>query len=146
MGRLALLGIYLTAVVAYLSRRSGSGSPLPERIDPADLVLGSVATHKLSRMVAKEKVTAPLREPFTEYSGHSGLPAEERERPAREGGSLRRGFGELIVCPYCLDVWLGTAFTAGFAEAPRQTRFVASALTVVAASDFLQAAYRKAAG
>lgn len=142
--RSAFLALYSVALGAFLYRhRDPAARRLPERPATLDLALIAVATSKVSRVIAKEKVTAPIREPFTEHLGDSPVPAEVRERPTR-AGRFRRGIGELLVCPYCLDMWVGTAFAAGLVEAPRQTRFLAGALSAVTASDFLQAAYRRA--
>ena len=40
-----------------------SGRPLPERISPWDAAVTTLATHKLSRLLAKDPVTSPLRAP-----------------------------------------------------------------------------------
>src|SRR5215213_1932185 len=40
------------------------GRELPERVPGADLVLVGVASHKLSRLIGKDKVTSPLRATF----------------------------------------------------------------------------------
>ncbi len=48
------------------------------RIQLGDLALLSVATHKISRLLAKDPVTSPLRAPFTRFEGTSG-PAELKE-------------------------------------------------------------------
>ena len=125
------------AVVA--ARRSGR--ELPDRVDPGDLVLIGTASHKLSRLLAKDKVTAFVRAPFTEFQGKGG-PAEVEERP--RGRGLRRAVGELLVCPYCLGLWVSGGFHAGLLFAPRSTRFAASVLSAMTISDFLQAAYRAA--
>jgi hypothetical protein len=50
----------------------------------------------------------------------------------------------LLSCPFCLAVWVATGLTGGLVLAPRLTRLVATALTAVAASDFLQMAYATA--
>jgi hypothetical protein len=123
------------AVVA--ARRSGR--ELPDRVDPGDLVLIGTASHKLSRLLAKDKITAFVRAPFTEFQGKGG-PAEVEERP--RGRGLQRAVGELLVCPYCLGLWVSGGFHAGLLFAPRSTRFAASVLSAMTISDFLQAAYR----
>ena len=79
--------------------------------------------------------------PFTELEG-SGGPGELEERA--RGTGARRALGEMLVCPYCLDLWVVAAFSIGILFAPRPTRFVAATLTAVTASDFLQVAYRAA--
>ena len=114
---------------------------LPERIGTDDLILIGTASHKLSRLIAKDKVTTFVRAPFTEYQGRGG-PAEVEERARGEG--VRRAIGELLVCPYCLGLWASGAFHAGLLFAPRATRVVASTLTALTMSDFLQIAYKAA--
>jgi hypothetical protein len=51
--------------------------------------------------------------------------------------------GELITCPFCLGVWIGTAYVAGLALAPRAARTWAAVFTVSALSDFLQHGYAR---
>ena len=136
----ALATVFSTAFAGALmgARRSGR---LPERVESRDVVLIGIASHKLSRLVAKDKVTSFLRAPFTEYQGRGG-PAEVEEGARGEG--LRRAFGELLICPYCLGLWTSGAFHAGLLFAPRATRVVASTLTALTLSDFLQIAYKAA--
>ncbi|HYZ81401.1 MAG TPA: DUF1360 domain-containing protein, partial [Solirubrobacteraceae bacterium] len=92
---------------------------LPERIGVQDLLLGGIATHKVSRLVAKDKVTGFLRAPFTRFQERSGH--GEVEEAAR-GRGLRHAIGELLVCPYCVGQWVAGGFAAGYAHAPRVTR------------------------
>src|SRR6188474_2840488 len=56
----------------------------------------------------------------------------------------RRSGGELLVCPYCLDLWVVAGFSLGLLFAPRLTRFLASVFSALTISDFLQIAYRAA--
>jgi hypothetical protein len=114
---------------------------LPERISPQDLMLIGTASHKLSRLVAKDKVTSFVRAPFTEYQGRGG-PAEVEERS--RDGEVRGALGELLICPYCLGLWAAGAFHVGLIFAPRVTRVAASTLTALTVSDFLQIAYKAA--
>jgi Protein of unknown function (DUF1360) len=120
------------------ARRSGR---LPERVETRDVLLIGTASHKLSRLIAKDKITTFLRAPFTEYQGRGG-PAEVEER-SREG-EVRGAIGELLICPYCLALWISGAFHAGLLFAPRTTRVIASTLTALTLSDFLQIAYKAA--
>ena len=68
----ATMGTYAASVAALVGAGALAGRRLPERISPYDLTVLGVATHKLSRLVAKETVTAPLRAPFTEFAGPQG--------------------------------------------------------------------------
>ena len=62
----------------------------------------------------------------------------------RSTSGLRHSIGELITCPFCLDVWIATGFTLGLVFAPRVTRLVATAFTAVTGADFLHLLYAKA--
>ncbi len=137
-GYLLTMGGYagLTGGLAVLARLSGRTPP--ERVSTQDVVLISCATHKVSRLLAKDSVTSPLRAPFTRYDGPSG-DAELGEQV--RGTGLRHSVGELVSCPFCLAVWVATGFAAGLVFAPRLTRLVAVTFTAVAASDALQLAY-----
>jgi hypothetical protein len=134
-----LMGAYgaFVAVGAVAARRRG----LPSTVRAADLALVSVATHKLSRLLAKDPVTSPLRAPFTRFAGTSGE-AELKEEV--RGSGLRKAMGELVTCPFCLGQWVSTSFVLGLVLAPRATRLVATTFTAVAAADFLQLAYAAA--
>jgi hypothetical protein len=116
---------------------------LPDRIDAHDVVLVGLATHKLTRLIAKDKVTSPFRAPFTEFqeeSGHGEVAEKAR------GRGLRRAVGELVVCPYCLGQWVAGAFAVGLVAAPRPTRLLAGMWTAQAIADAAQLAYVAAEG
>ncbi len=137
---LVLIFVYNALVAGFLAARVRSGKGFPKRISPADLLLAGVATHKASRLIAKDRVTGPLRAPFTEFEGEGG-PGEIEEAPRQVGG-MRQAIGELLVCPFCLAQWIATATLAGFATVPRATRFICSIFAAVTISDFLQIAYK----
>jgi uncharacterized protein DUF1360 len=136
---LVLVAIYNALIGAFLAWRVRSGRGFPEKIAAGDLALAGVATHKISRLIAKDRVTAPLRAPFTEFEGEGG-PGEVEESP--RGRGMRRAIGELLVCPFCLGQWVATAALAGFAIVPRLTRFICSIFAAVTISDFLQILYK----
>jgi Protein of unknown function (DUF1360) len=119
-----------------------TGRGLPRRIAPYDLALITVGTHKLSRTISKDAVTSPLRAPFTRYRGTGG-PAEVMEE-VRDESPLRHALGELVSCPFCLDMWVATGFTLGLLFVPRFTRVVAATFTALAGADFLHLFYARA--
>jgi hypothetical protein len=139
------LGSYLTVMGAYaavtgtlvavarLTRRE-----IPDGLAVRDIVLSAVATHKLSRLITKDPVTSPLRAPFTAYQGQEG-PAELEEEVRGDGA--RKAIGELITCPFCLDMWVATGLTAGYVYLPRTTRLAAGTLAALAGADVLQFGY-----
>jgi len=136
-GYVVLLSTYLLSVLSLglVVRRRRS---LPMRPAAADLALVAVATHKVSRMLAKDSVLATVRMPFTRFEGPAG--AGEVNESVR-GSGVRHAVGELLTCPFCLAQWVATGFTFGMLLAPRATRQVASVFCAVTASDVLQLAY-----
>jgi hypothetical protein len=133
-------GVFNGAFGAALAAAGRSGR-LPERVEAGDIVLVGVASHKLSRVITKDRITSFLRAPFTEYQAPGG-PGEVEERP--RGSGARRAVGELLVCPYCLGLWLSGGMHVGLIYAPRLTRTVASTFTALTIADFLQIAYKAA--
>jgi hypothetical protein len=113
-----------------------------KRIRPgwADVAMLGIATHKLSRIVTKDFVTAPLRAPFTQRQAAEGA-AEVHDEP--RGGALRKSVGYLLTCPYCLGIWIATGLNTVLLIRPVQTRFVLRLLTSVTLSDFLHLSYSR---
>jgi hypothetical protein len=138
-GHAVLILAYNGSVAAFALAQRRSGRPLPERVPAGDMVLLSIATYKLSRLIAKDRITSLVRAPFTRFKGESDRPGEVSEEPRGEG--LRHAIGELLVCPYCLGQWVGTGLLAGYIREPRLIRTVATGLTIVAGSELLQEAW-----
>jgi hypothetical protein len=137
----ALSTTFGAAFVGALAAIRLSGRELPARPSAGDLLLAGVATHKVSRLVAKDKVTAFVRAPFTRFQESTGQ-GEVEEAP--RGTGLRYAVGELLVCPYCLAQWVAAGFALGLVAAPRTTRLVAGVYAAETLSDFLQLAYKAA--
>jgi hypothetical protein len=114
---------------------------LPDRPRATDVALAGVATYKISRLLAKDRVTSVLRAPFTRYEGEAG-PSEVSEAP--RGRGLQLALGELLVCPYCIGQWVAGAMALGQLGAPRMTRFVAGTFAAYALADALQMAHAEA--
>jgi hypothetical protein len=116
-----------------------TGRELPDRSHLTDVLVGGLATHKLSRLVARGSVTSPLRAPFAEHDRATG--AAEHVDSARGSSGVRHTVGELITCPFCVSVWLGTGYVGALALSPRLARAGAAAFGVVAVSDWLHLGY-----
>jgi hypothetical protein len=140
-GYAALMAMFAACVGGFGAWLRGSGRELPERVDARDLALMTLATHKAARLISKDRVASTVRAPFTRFEDDAG-PGEVSEQA--RGRGLRRAVGELIVCPYCIGLWIATAFAAGFVVAPRSTRWAASVLSAAFGSDMLQIVYKKA--
>ena len=138
-GYAALVGAFNLSIAAFLLAAERRGR-LPERYPLGDLALLSAGTFKLSRLIAKDRVTSVLRGPFTTFQDDVGH--GEVDEAAR-GRGLRRAVGELLVCDYCLGQWVAAAYLAGYAVAPRPTRAVAALFTVYGAADVLKLGYSR---
>jgi hypothetical protein len=137
----ALIAGFASAFGVSLAAARRRRGELPERIAAGDVVMAGIATQKLSRLLAKDRVASVIRAPFTREEGPDG-PAEVSETP--RGGRVRQAVGELVSCPFCLSQWVAGGFTAGLVLAPRSTRVVVAMFDMVALSDFLQVAYKAA--
>jgi hypothetical protein len=137
-GSLALFTASVAAAVVAVSAR---GRDVPVHYGVSDLVVGGVAVHKFTRLLAKGSVTSPVRAPFTEFEGAAG-PSEHHESPRGDHG-VRHTLGELLTCPFCLSVWVSAGYIAGLVAAPRATRAWAAVFAVTAVSDALQHAYAR---
>lgn len=133
---------YVITMAAYAGLVSGLAGTvkltrrqIPDGLSAADVVVCAAATHKLSRLIAKDPVTSPLRAPFTTFRGTSG-PSELKEDVRGRGG--QKAVGELVTCPFCTSVWLATGLAAGLIYAPRATRLGAGLLAALAGADMLQ--------
>jgi hypothetical protein len=133
-GYAGAMGVYSATVLALGAAARLTRRPLPEP-RPWDVTLAALATHQLSRLLAKDPVTSPLRAPFTRFEGTTG-PAELAEEVRGDGA--RKTVGEMISCPFCTGLWIATGFTAGSVFAPRATRLVTATFAALAVSDFLQ--------
>ena len=138
------LAVYAVTTAAFTGLTRFSGHTLPAAYLTRDLLIGGVAAHKFSRLISRGAVTSPLRAPFTEFEGPAG--ASEHDESARGEHGVRHTIGELLTCPFCMDVWVGTAYVGALQVAPRVARTWAAVFAVTAVSDFLQHAYARLRG
>jgi Protein of unknown function (DUF1360) len=136
-----VMGAYTAVLGTLTALGRARGARLPDRYGVQDTVLLCVATHKASRLLAKDSVTSPLRAPFTRYEEPAG---EAEVNESVRGTGVQHAMGELLSCPFCLAVWISGGLTAGLVLAPRATRLVLTALTAVAGSDVIQLVYDRA--
>jgi hypothetical protein len=122
---ITLFNVGLGAVAMTRPARYRFGQGIPWR----DLVVLGFSTHKLSRTITTERVTEPLRAPFT----------DENDKPSGRG--LRKALGELVTCPYCTGSWIALGLGAAYVFAPAPVRIASGLFTMVTLSDFLNRAY-----
>src|SRR3954453_6370124 len=132
----AFNGAFAAGVIA--GRRADR---LPDHFCASDAALLAGATAKLSRLIAKDRVTSVIRAPFTTYEDDSGY--GEVEEAAR-GTGLQRAIGELLSCQYCVSQWVAAGMVVGHALAPRETRLVAGTFAVFGLADVMNVAYSAA--
>lgn len=122
----------LSVVVAVARRRERDGVPaIPLRELPA-LALGTFA---LADVLAKEKVSTWLREPFVR-EGADHKPEEP------EGDGLRYAIGELLTCTRCVGTWSALALVGLRTVSPAAGRTTASVLALAGANDLMQSGFR----
>lgn len=145
-------GAYAVLAAGYASFFCGGiatavkrGHELPVSVGPGDLALYGVATHRISRLLSREKVARFARVPFTEVDEDEPAPPAEIVEHPRDTDGMRRAIGELLSCTMCLDQWIAGAFVVGHVWAPRATRVAGSALAIKSIADALHLAYARAA-
>jgi hypothetical protein len=141
LGAYAVMMLAFTGGFGALLVAASRRGKLPRSVSPQDIVLLGVATHRLTRIITRDRVTAALRFPFTKYEGSAGA-GEVREKA--QGRGLRRALGSLLTCQFCAGPWTAAALTAGLVARPRETRVIASMLAMVTVSDFLHQIYARA--
>src|SRR4051794_3361079 len=71
-GFAASLAGYAATVAILAAAGRADGHRLPDRYPVLDLVVGGVAVHKFSRLLARSSVASPLRAPFTHFEAAAG--------------------------------------------------------------------------
>ena len=137
-GYATLFSVYNIAILTMLLAEKAPEKKWQDDIDWKDILLLSVATYKVSRIISSDRVTAPLRAPFMEYIEPNG--ASEVKEKVR-GTGLQRAVGDLLHCPFCLGLWVAAALGTGLVVRPKTTRFVSKIFTVAAIADVFQHAY-----
>jgi Protein of unknown function (DUF1360) len=135
----AVMGVFGLIFTLFLLLAPRSGRPIPERIKPGDILLLGVATHKLSWILTRDTITAPLRAPFTELEEVKS-PTDVQEKPRDTG--LRRSLGELLTCRFCLGMWISAFLSYSLILFPAATRLVGAIFAMLALSDHLHQTYK----
>jgi hypothetical protein len=89
----ALVGIYTAGLVGALRTVDHRDCREVTDISARDFLLLALATHKLSRLITKDRVTSPFRAPFARFEEATGA-GEVKESP--RGRGLQRALGELF--------------------------------------------------
>lgn len=130
-----LSGMFMTLFAAFATRTRRREVL---RLQPFDLLLLSLSTFRLSRLVSYDKVLEPYRAPFTEtVPDASG--AGKTTRPTGQG--VRRAIGELLACPICSGTWIAAGLVYALGVAPNSTRAFLAIMSSIGSAEILNAAH-----
>ncbi len=133
-GYALLSGIFNLGLALFCWRRK------PEQIDLKDWGLLTLATFRMSRMVAYDKVMQTYRSPVVETVPHdSGAGETTQAKPETTG--IKRALGELISCPICNGTWISAGLVYGLCLKPNYTRTLINVMSVMGAVEILQGAF-----
>lgn len=131
----ALVGVFalgLGGVIALSRRRERTGAA---PVALGELPVLALATFALADVVAKEKISTWLREPFAQESA-------EHKAVHPEGQGMRRAVGELLTCTRCMGTWSALGLLGLRAASPASARVVTPMLALTGANDVLQGGFR----
>lgn len=129
---LGIIGIFwsLLGIVALL-KRGRAQTPA----NALDFVMLGLATFRMGRLIAYDRVAEPLRAPFTKT-----IPDESGagETVVAAGRGPREVIGELLSCPICAGTWVATGLVYGLQFFPTPTRLL---ITIMSAIGFAEIAH-----
>jgi hypothetical protein len=135
--KLTLIGIFISIFTAFVSRKPKKGQERTAfELKPFDLALLGLATFRLGRMVAYDRIAEPLREPFTQ-TVPDPTGAGETVEPRGEG--VRLALGQAISCPICSGTWIAAALVYGLHSLPNPTRLFLAMISSTGIAELLNA-------
>ena len=114
--------------VLYTTRERAREEPISGR----ELLPIAAATFALSKVIAREKIGAWVREPFVEDPKGARKP---------RGRRLQRAIGELLTCTRCVGAWSALGVVGLRLASPDSGRIVTNVLAASAANDWLHAGF-----
>jgi Protein of unknown function (DUF1360) len=130
-----LTGLFLSLLTAFALREQKEHTEL--ELHPFDLALLGLATLRLGRLVAYDKVLETFRLPVAETKPDDSGAGETVEP---KGWGVQRAFGEMISCPICIGTWIAAALVYGLSIAPRPTRALMAIMSAVGIAEVLNGA------
>lgn len=128
----AVFAAGLTGLVVLTRRRESDGTPAIPR---EELPLLALATFALADVLAKEKISTWIREPFVEEGAD--------HKPIRpEGRGMRAAIGELMTCTRCVGTWSALGLVALRTASPAAGRATVRVLALAGTNDLMQSAFR----
>lgn len=122
----------LGGVIALARRRDQKGGqPIARR----DLPVLAMATFAMADVLAKEKVSTWLREPFVREEA-------DHKPAAAEGTGIRYAIGELLTCTRCVGTWSALSLVGLWTASPAAGQTAANVFALAGINDLLQSAFR----
>jgi Protein of unknown function (DUF1360) len=132
----AINAVYAALLAGLLVAGRNRSDP-EHRISNAELVPLGAATFALSKVIARERIGAWVREPFVDDPVHPRHP---------RGHHIRRALGELVTCTRCVGAWSALGLVGLRVTSPQAGRTVTAVLATSALNDFFQAGFRSLCG
>jgi hypothetical protein len=133
--KITLIGIFMAVFTAFVSgninRRHGRKD---HQMKPFDWLLLIFSTLRMGRLIAFDRVTEPIRKPFTETVPDETGAGETVEA---RGSGVTYSIGQLISCPICAGTWVAAALVYGMQVFPAPTRIFISIMSTIGAAEFL---------
>ena len=129
---LALTGLFITIFALFSSRRRQQSDVA--KLESRDLVMLGFASYRLGHLISFDKVTEPLRLPFTETKMDdfgAAMTVEAR------GEGVQRALGELVSCPICSGTWAAAALVYGMNLFPGPTRVLTTIMGAIGMGEVL---------
>jgi hypothetical protein len=104
------------------------------RLKPFDFVLLSLSSYRAGHLVAFDKVTEPIRKPFTETQQD---PSGAGDTVVPIGTGPQKALGELLACPTCVGTWVAAFLTYGLMLVPGPTRVLLAILSCTGVAELL---------
>jgi hypothetical protein len=132
----AINAVYAALLAGVLVATKGRATE-EAQISAAELVPLGAATFALSKVIARERIGAWVREPFVDDPVHPHRP---------RGRRIQRAVGELVMCTRCVGAWSALGLVGLRVASPQAGRTVTAVLATSAANDFLQAGFKALCG
>jgi len=130
-----LSSLFLALLAAFALRERKNHENL--ELQPFDLALLGLATLRLGRLAAYDKVFETWRLPVAETRpDESGA----GDTVVPKGRGFQRALGELISCPICAGTWAAAGLVYGLRFAPRFTRALLAIMGAVGAAEIFNGA------
>ncbi len=133
---LTLTGTFLVLFGAYsfFQKKQEQESALR----PFDLVLLGLSTYRTGRLIVYDKVSEPLRAPFTTTAYDASGVGKTVTSKSKSG--VIHALGELLSCPICAGTWVAAGLVYGLGLLPQTTRTFLYMQSAVGIAELLHAA------